>query len=60
MVGLFGFNLDGNDYDQDWLRVTAGIEHKVGNGLLSVTANATTEGEDPSFWGGMGYRVGFN
>lgn len=60
MIGLFGFNLDGNDYDQDWLRVTAGVEHKVADGLFSVTVNVTTEGEDPSFWAGMGYRVGFN
>jgi len=59
LIGLSDFNIAGYDYDRNWLRATAGIERELGKGRLSLTLNTSTEGEDPSYWGGVNYSIAF-
>lgn len=50
VIGLFAFELAGQTNKRDWLRAAAGIEGKVGEGVGSLSLNATTKGEAPSLW----------
>lgn len=50
ILGFGSFDLPGRDYKQDWLRVCAGIEGRLGDGVASIMLNATTAGEAPSVW----------
>ena len=50
VVGLFSFNLDGVKNQQDWLRLGAGVEGKLGDGKASLMLNVTNRGEAPSYW----------
>lgn len=59
MIGLFSFDLDGQTYDRDWLRVGAGIEGKVGDGSAALTLNATSQGEVPNLWLSASYQLPF-
>ena len=60
VVGLNSFDIAGREYDQDWLRGTVGIEHTFKNkSKFTVTLNTTTEGEEPRYWSGFNYSIGF-
>jgi probable HAF family extracellular repeat protein len=59
MIGLFGFDLAGIDYEQDWLRAGVGVEGKVGEGRASLMLNATTQGEAPSYWLAASWQKAF-
>jgi probable HAF family extracellular repeat protein len=59
VVGLSAFELAGRDYKQDWLRATAGIERELSLGRISMTLNATNEGEDPKVWIGVNFSRPF-
>ncbi|MDP2430895.1 MAG: autotransporter domain-containing protein [Pseudomonadota bacterium] len=50
VIGLFGFDLAGADYKQDWLRAGVGIEGKLAEGRASLSLNVTTKGEAPNAW----------
>ena len=50
IVGLFGFDIEGEDYRQNWLRLAIGSEGTLGGGRASLMLNATTQGEAPSYW----------
>ena len=59
LIGLFGFDLPGQDYDQDWVKAGIGIEGELGKGKASLMLNGTTEGEMPSAWAAFSYQVAF-
>ncbi len=60
VVGLSNFEVAGRSYDQDWVRGTVGVEQSFDkNSRLSVTLNASSEGEDPQVWAGVNYSLAF-
>ncbi len=59
VIGLFGFDLDGTDYKQDWLRAGVGVEGKLAEGKASLMLNATTNGEMLSYWLAAGWQMAF-
>ncbi len=50
VVGLFGFNLPGEQFRQNWVRAGAGVESKLADGVASLMLNATSRGEAPNLW----------
>jgi probable HAF family extracellular repeat protein len=59
VLGLFDFNLPGQQIRRDWLRLGAGLEAKLGIGTVSAMANVTTQGAVPSVWLNVAYQVAF-
>ena len=59
MVGLFAFNLPGQQYQQNWLRTGWGVERKLAGGVISVMLNATTKGGAPNAWLATSWRAAF-
>jgi probable HAF family extracellular repeat protein len=58
-AGGAAFDLPGIRYNQDWVRMGAGAEVRLGAGTLSFVVNSTTQGEDPDMWGTVGYEQRF-
>ena len=58
-IGGAGFELPGREFKQDWLRVGAGVEGKLGNGVASLMLNATTQGEMPNIWLAASWQTKF-
>ena len=50
VIGLFSFDLNGQQNKQDWLRAGVGLEGKLAGGKGSLMLNATTQGEAPNAW----------
>jgi len=59
VVGMFSFDLEGKNYDQNWLKGGVGVEGQLGKGKASLMLNGTTEGEAPSSWVAASYQVDF-
>lgn len=59
LLGLFAFDLDGQNYKSTWLKGGIGLEGKVGRGKAYLMLNGTTEGEMPSGWLAASYQVAF-
>ena len=59
VIGLFGFALDGQKNERDWLRAGVGVEGQLGGGKGSLTINATTKGEAPSYWLAANWQMAF-
>lgn len=59
VIGLFSFALPGQEIKRDWLRGGAGVDVKLGDGVVSAMLNATTQGADPSYWLNLGYQLAF-
>jgi len=59
VIGLFPFELAGQDYNRNWLRAGVGVAAHVGPGTASLSINATTEGEAPDTWLAGTYQVAF-
>lgn len=59
LVGLFGFNLDGDKLDSDWVRAAAGVEGMLGKGKASLMVNGTTEGQMSNLWMAASYQLAF-
>lgn len=59
VLGLFSFTLPGQEIKRDWLRGGAGVDVKLGDGVVSAMLNATTQGADPSYWLNLGYQLAF-
>ena len=54
------FDIDGEEYDQNWLRLGLGVEGELGEkGKVSLMLNGTTEGETASAWVAASYQVRF-
>jgi uncharacterized protein YhjY with autotransporter beta-barrel domain len=59
IIGITPFNLDGQEINKLWLRGGIGAEFDTASGVVSVSVNASTEGDDPSVWLKSGWRVTF-
>jgi hypothetical protein len=59
VIGMFGFNLQGEKLNDNWLKAGIGVEGKLGDGKLSVMLNGTTEGGAPSSWLAASYQLTF-
>jgi hypothetical protein len=59
VFGLFNFNLDGESYDQDWLKGGIGVEGSLAMGKMSLMVNGSTDGEMPSSWIAASYQMSF-
>jgi len=59
VIGLYGFGFAGQETRQNWLRLGAGVESKIGGGIASLMLNATTQGDAPSYWLAANYRWEF-
>lgn len=59
VIGLFGFDLQGEDYKQNWLHASAGVEQRIGPGTASLHMNVTTRGQDPNLWSAFSYQMNF-
>jgi hypothetical protein len=58
--GLNSFNINGREYDQNWMRATIGLEHTFENkSTFTVMFNKTTKGEEHSFWSAFNYSISF-
>jgi len=59
VIGLFGFDLDGQKNQQDWLRAGIGLESQLAEGRASLSLNVTTNGETPNAWLAAGWQRAF-
>jgi probable HAF family extracellular repeat protein len=59
IVGISDFDLPGQDLNRFWVRGGLGAEFDAGKGTASVMMNATTQGQDPTFWVRTNYTVKF-
>lgn len=59
IIGLFGFDIEGEDYRQNWLRLAIGSEGTLAGGRASLMLNATTQGEAPSYWLSASWQKSF-
>jgi hypothetical protein len=41
----------------DWVRVTAGIDQKIGTGVSYANITAASRGEDPTYMRAAGHRA---
>jgi len=59
VVGIYEFDLDGQQYDDVWLKAGVGIEGRLADGKASLMLNGTTEGEAMSTWIAASYQIVF-
>ncbi|MFY0677828.1 MAG: autotransporter domain-containing protein [Neptuniibacter sp.] len=59
LVGLFAFDLNGQDYKSTWYKAGIGLQGQLGVGKASLILNGTTEGEMPNAWLAASYQVQF-
>jgi len=59
VLGLSTFNLPGETFSRDWTQFAVGVTHDTGKGLITAFVNATTNGQNPQFWGALGYQYNF-
>jgi probable HAF family extracellular repeat protein len=57
MIGLFNFSLPGTSFSNDWVRVTAGVDQRLGPGVLYANVAVASRGEDPTYMIAAGYRA---
>jgi hypothetical protein len=56
VISLFSFDLAGQTYKQNWARVSAGVEGKLGSDVGSLVLNASNEGQTPHYMLAANYR----
>lgn len=59
VIGMFAFDLPGQSFPQDWVRVGTGLEWRLGGGKATLSANATTPGTAPSLWLAANWQLVF-
>lgn len=59
VIGLFSFDLDGENFDRNWLKGGVGVEGNLAKGKASLMLNGTTEGEFMSSWIAASYQMAF-
>jgi len=59
VIGLSSFDLNGQQFDQSWLKAGVGLEGKVAGGKAYIMLNGTTEGEVASAWLAVSYQQVF-
>jgi len=58
-IGVYTISLDGQQYDDTWLKAGIGIEGQLADGKASLMLNGTTEGEAMSTWVAASYQIAF-
>lgn len=53
------FSLPGEEYRQDWLHGSVGVDCAVSNGVFSISLNATTRGEASNMWLAASHQIHF-
>jgi len=59
LLGLFEFDIDGQEFDSTWVKAGIGLEGKLGAGKALLMLNGTTEGEMLSSWIAASYQLEF-
>lgn len=59
VIGLFAFDLAGSALKRDWLRGMVGVEGKLGEGVASLSVNATTKSNMPNAWLAANWQMAF-
>ena len=59
IIGIGSFDLDGQDFRQNWLKGGVGLEAKIGQGKGSLMLNGTTRGEAANAWLAASYQMAF-
>lgn len=59
VLGLFAFDLDGNESHSNWVKAGIGVEGMVGRGKASVMFNGTTKSDMPNAWLAASYQLVF-
>lgn len=59
IVSVSVFSLPGEEYRQDWLHGSVGVEYGVSNGIFSISLNATTRGEASNMWLAASHQIHF-
>jgi probable HAF family extracellular repeat protein len=59
IIGLFAFDLPGQDYERNWMRAGIGVESKLGEGTASLMLNGSGEGDGAQVWLALRYRMAF-
>jgi hypothetical protein len=59
VIGLFSFNLPGENYQSTWLKGGMGVEGELGRGKASLMLNATTRSSMPNAWLAASYQLNF-
>lgn len=55
----FTFDIAGQDYEQNWVKLGLGLEGKIGDGNLSVMLNGTRKSEQSDAWLAASYTLPF-
>lgn len=58
-AALPSLNTQGPQFRQEWLRTSLGVSAALGPGIFSISANATTCGEQASAWAASSYQINF-
>lgn len=59
VIGLFSFNLPGQNYQSTWLKGGVGVEGELGKGKASLMLNATSKSSMPNAWLAASYQLAF-
>ena len=59
IIGLFNFDIPGDNHKQNWLHAGGGIEGKIADGTASIMLNMTTRGESPNYWLAASWQKNF-
>ena len=59
LIGFNSFNLAKEQYKQNWIKATIGIESTFNVGEFTLTLNSTTKSSDPQYWIGAKYFLSF-
>lgn len=59
IIDLYSFNLKGQQYDQNWVKASAGFQGKIAKGDLFLMLNFTNKGSMPSSWLSTSYQLSF-
>jgi len=59
VIGLFSFNLPGENFQSTWLKGGVGIEGELSKGKASLMLNATSKSSMPNAWLAVSYQLNF-
>ncbi len=59
LIGFNSFNLAKEEYKQNWVKATLGIQSTSHVGEFTLTLNSTTKSSDPQYWIGAKYFLSF-
>lgn len=59
VLGLFAFNLEGEESHSNWVKVGIGVEGLLAGGKASVMLNGTTKSDMPNAWLAASYQLTF-